>query len=296
MRIPSVTSTMWLGAVVGVLMATLLASAQTASDELAIAQLVGSFRETAFENHPDRDLMQVFADDYVHIGADGAMTTSWRVLQNAGDSTPVTTEKLHVRVFGELAVASYLWRLNGSARTTSVMHVFLNRQGGWRIIATQVGGPNPSHTGPIMAAGSVAPRNPSIFEKEIQETLRRFADAVNLRTPQGERAEDVDTIRSIFAEDAIYIEPNGNALTREQVLLRGHPNAVQLSGGQLAGAVVVPDVPEHIDRHLAVFGTFAVWTSRNPANGDQSLRVWQKRTTGWQMIAIHHGMSYRRRP
>jgi ketosteroid isomerase-like protein len=272
-----------------------LVAAQGTVDEQAIVQIVESFRASTFGDDHNGKIRQLLADDYVHITPDGILTTSWRLMAKASQAPSIKIDKLHIRVFGDLGVASYLWRMDGENRTTSVMQVFQKRQGRWRIIATQLGGPNPSLTGQITATNIIAFRNSKQSETEIHKTWDRFMGAVNLRTPKGERAEDIDTIRSIFAEDAIYIEPNGNASTREERLALGHPNALRLTGEQKIGAVVVPGayVPDHIDRQLAVFGNVAVWTSRNPANGDQSVRVWLKRPSGWQMVAIHHGMSYR---
>jgi hypothetical protein len=116
--------------------------------------------------------------------------------------------------------------------------------------------------------------------------------AADLKTPAGDHAEDLDTIRRIFAEDALYVNPDGSVLSREQVLARGHPNTIQLTGQQVADAVAA-NTFFHIDERFAVFGNAVVWTSRNPANRDQSLRVYVRRPAGWQMIFVHHGMSVR---
>jgi ketosteroid isomerase-like protein len=235
-----------------------------------------------------------FADDYVHITPDGRMTKSWRVAPSINGSASLAIDKLQVRLFGDVGVAAYLWRVAGENRTSGVVQVLQRRHNQWRILATQVGGADPIPF-PIVADGIQSISNEKPSEAAIRNTWGRFMAAVNLRTSTGARAEDLDTVRSIFAEDALYVDANGNAFTREERLAAGHKNALQLTGRQKDDAVVVPGlyVPDHVDVQVAVFGDAAVWTSRNPANGDQSVRVWQKRVGGWQMIAMRHGMSYR---
>jgi hypothetical protein len=138
----------------------------------------------------------------------------------------------------------------------------------------------------------VPPTNPPAAARELRETWTRQLLAADLKTPQGEHAEDLDTIRSIFAADAMYVNQDGSVLSREQVLERGHPNTVQLTGKQVEIAVAENKF-FHIDERFAIFGRVAVWTSRNPANRDQSLRVYLRRDAGWEMIFVHHGMSMR---
>ena len=225
------------------------------------------------------------------------MTSDWQIATPTRPNSPISLERVHIRVFGEVGVAAYIWQANGQNPPTSVMQVFQRRARLWRIIATQVGGPSPSFTGPIISTSLRPSRNAQSAEDEIHTAWNRFMDAINLRTPKGERAEDIDTVRNIFAEDAIYVDPGGNASTREERLALGHGVAVRLTGEQKVGTLVVRGayVPDHVDRYLAIFGNAAVWTSRNPANSDQSVRVWLKRPAGWQMVAMHHGMSYVRR-
>lgn len=274
-----------------------LVAAQARPDERAIADLVEVFRLAAFDGTRAEQLRPLLAEDYVHITPDGAMTTAWRLAMPTDPNSAIAIQDMHVRVFGDVGVAAYMWHANDQNQPTSVMQVFQRRARLWRIVATQVGGRSPSFSGPITATSPRPPRNTKSAEDEIHAAWNRFMDAVNLRTPKGERAEDIDTVRSIFAEDAIYVDPSGNASTREERLALGHGVALRLSGDQKVGTVVVRGayVPDHVDRYLAIFGNAAVWTSRNPANSDQSVRVWLKRPAGWQMVAMHHGMSYVRR-
>lgn len=270
-------------------------AADATPDEQAVEQVVEQFRNVAAHSDPDQKIAGLLADDYVHITPDGAMTTSWRLARDSVVPGSVTMNKLHIRVFGDLAVASYRWRstVAGAEKTTSVIQVFRKQQGAWRAIATQAGGRDPGFLGPMAAAGMTAPRNPAGREDEVRGTWDRYTAAADMRTPAGDRAEDMDTIRSILAEDCLFVQPNGDPVPRDQRLAQGHPKTVQLTGNQKAGAVSANSF-KHTDVHLAVSGNAAIWTSRNPGNGDQSVRVFLKRPAGWQMVVVRHGMSFRK--
>ena len=272
-----------------ILLASGMLVAQQAKDEQQVTRLVAEFGNVT--KMSDAEIKtHVLANDYVHITEDGTMTTSWRIVRRT--ELPATMDQLNIRIFGNVATATYRWRMADSARVSSVAQVFQRRRDGWRIIATQVAGPDPGVAGPIAALGIVPPKNPTVAAREIHEVWARQLLAADLKTPAGEHAEDLDTIRSIFAEDCVYVNPDGSILSREQVLARGHPQTVQLTGKQVADAVAANKF-FHIDERFAVFNNVSVWTSRNPANRDQSLRVYLKRPVGWQMVFVHHGMSLR---
>jgi len=267
-----------------------LAVAQTPDDERRVRQLIDEFRDMAKVSDSDAK-SRLLADDYVHVTEDGSLTTAWRIVR--GKVPAATSDRLNVRVFGGVAVASYRWRIgDADTRTSSVAQVFQKRATGWRIIATQVGGINPAISGPIGAVAIIPPKNATAATREVRETWIRQLLAADLKTPTGEHAEDLDTIRSIFAADAVYVNPDGSVLSREQVLARGHPNTIRLNSERVADAVAANTL-FHVDERFAVIRDVAIWTSRNPANGDQSFRVYVKRPLVWQMVFVHHGMSVR---
>jgi len=267
-----------------------LAVAQTTDDERRVRQLIDEFRNIAKVRDSDAK-SRLLADDYVHVTEDGSMTTAWRIVREKVPEP--TTDQLNVRVFGDVAVASYRWRIgDADAETSSVAQVFQKRAAGWRIIATQVGGIHPAISGPIGAVAIIPPKNATKAAREVRETWIRQLLAADLKTPNGKHAEDLDIIRSIFAADAAYVNPDGSVLSREQVLARGHPNTIQLSSKQVADAVAANTL-FHIDERFAVLGDAAIWTSRNRTNRDQSFRVYVRRPLGWQMVFVHHGMSLR---
>jgi ketosteroid isomerase-like protein len=269
-------------------------AAQASKDEQTVTELVEKFNAIAPAGISDKE--RLFADDYVYITADGDMTTSWRIVQPTSAVPYITTDKFHVRVFGDLAVATLRWLVNGDAtKTSQVVLVFQKRQRDWRLIATQVGGLNPAFLGHITADRMIAPKNPPQPENEVRDAWRRQMVALDLRTPTGARAEDMDTFRSIIAEDCLWAQPNGDVISREERYSQGHPGVLSLTGKQAAEAVPT-NAFHHVDERVAILGNAALWTSRNPDNGDQTLRVWQKRPAGWQQVGIHHGMSYRRSP
>ena len=153
--------------------------AQTTVDEQQVLGLIEDFR--SIPEQTDRNVkIGVFADDYVHITADGAMTTSWRLIENIEANPGVTIDKLHVRIFGSVAVASYRWRLS-DGRTSSVAQVFQKRPEGWRIIATQVGGADPGFVGPVVPEKLVPPKNIGQIDEEVRNTWRRYVTALDLK-------------------------------------------------------------------------------------------------------------------
>lgn len=267
-----------------------LAVAQIPDDERRVRQLIGEFRDIAKISDAEAK-PRLLADNYVHVTEDGSMTTAWRIVREKAPAAVM--DQLNVRVFGDVAVASYRWRIgNADTKASSVAQVFQKGASGWRIIATQVGGIHPAIAGPIGAVAIIPPKNAPAAAREVRETWIRQLLAADLKTQTGEHAEDPDTIRSIFAADAMYVNPDGSVLSREQVLARGHPNTVQLSSKQVADAVAANTL-FHIDERFAVLGDAAIWTSRNLANRDQSFRVYVRRPLGWQMVFVHHGMSVR---
>ncbi len=264
--------------------------AQPGGDSKDVIRLIQKFCLITISSEADAKT-RLLADNYVHITEDGAMTTSWRIVRDR--KVAWITDRLTVRTFGDVAVANYRWHTaEAPTKMTNVAQVFQKRTKSWRIIATQVGGLDSPLPGPITAVSIVPPSTPPEVAREIRETWVRQLLAADLKTPAGDHAEDLDTIRSIFAEDAMYVNPDGSVLSREQVLARGHPNTTQLTGKQVADAIAANSL-FHIDERFVAFGNAVVWTSRNRKNKDQSLRVYLKRPGGWQMIFVHHGMSFR---
>ena len=80
---------------------------QFIDDEKEITRLIGAFRELGSGSEADARA-HVFAGDYVHVTADGAMTTSWQLAPDQHLS--VRSDQLTLRVFGDVAVATYRWR------------------------------------------------------------------------------------------------------------------------------------------------------------------------------------------
>ena len=73
-------------------------AAQTTVDEKQVIGLIEDFRSIAARTDGNQKI-GLFADDYVHVAADGAMTTAWRLAQNTATTPSVTIDKLHVRTF-----------------------------------------------------------------------------------------------------------------------------------------------------------------------------------------------------
>jgi hypothetical protein len=265
--------------------------AHAGADEQSIANLVEAHRQ--FAEARSSDFQKAMAPDYVHVTPEGTITTAWRVTPPSSRNVTIRVEKLHIAVFGDLAVASCLWHVNAgtSEHSPLVVQVF-QRRDGWRAIATQIGGRDP-WLGRITVERVSPANNPVDVEQTIRTAWSRLLRAMDLRTPGGGRAEDTDVVRTVIADDCQFVLFNGDLLTRDQRLAQGHPDTQQVTSAERQ-TTVQANTFHHVDEQLAVFGAAAVWVSRNPANGDQSFRVWQQRQSGWQIVAVHHGMSVRR--
>jgi hypothetical protein len=273
-------------AIIATLSILTVCSAHCATDEEEIARVVEAFRVGA-----EKQIRAQLADVYIHVTPTGMMTNDWRFVTSEELRRP-NVEKLHLKVWEGVAVASYFWRLDQDGRTSVVMQAFQRQQAGWRLIATQVGGANLVYTGPITAKSIVPPTNPAGLEDEVRQAWQVFLE-INLRTPSGDTATNIDKLKSIVAEDCAYISPDGSVINLAERIAIGHRGVKQLRGEEVRGSIVVP--AKHVDEQLAVFGNVAVWTSRNDAGGNQAFRVWLKRPIGWQIMADRQGMSYRKK-
>ncbi len=127
-----------------------------------------------------------------------------------------------------------------------------------------------------LPAGVLA-QGDSATEKEVRDALEKYRKALV--------DHDVATVKHIWADDYTFINGAGEILTKDQRLANLDSRATALDTITLAGDVKV-----------RVYGSdAAVSTSRvtikgkysgKAASGDyQSMTVWVKRPTGWQLVA-----------
>src|SRR6266567_3938081 len=105
-----------------VLSALSLCTAQETSDQQAITQLIEDFRTISIADDAGHRVASLLGDGYIHITPDGTMTKSWRIAPKS-ESQPIMMEELHIRVFDNVAVAAYLWRVRDEKITSAVMQV-----------------------------------------------------------------------------------------------------------------------------------------------------------------------------
>lgn len=117
----------------------------------------------------------------------------------------------------------------------------------------------------------------SATEKEVRDALDKYRKAL--------LDHDVTTLKQIWADDYTFINGAGEILTKDQRLANQTSGATSLDSINLGG-----------DMKVRVYGDdAAVTTSRvtikgkysgKAASGDyQSMTVWVKRPTGWQLVA-----------
>jgi hypothetical protein len=241
-----------------------------------VAAAVEQFREGDAER-----IRRLLSRDYVHITPDGKMTVRFKVAGGpAGRVRSVTNERLQIRLFRGIGLASYRQTLRladpAETATREVMQVFVRRDRAWRLLASQVASP-PGLDGPIVADGISPRKNLTEAEEALRSTWEAYLRAVRRTGPGGEPDEDVEAIRRIVAEDCFFIDNEGNVRSREDVLTRSRPGVGRLI---------------HEDLNLAIFGRIGVLTSRNQERGNQAMRVFLRRSGRWQMIGRKQ-MSFR---
>jgi ketosteroid isomerase-like protein len=128
-----------------------------------------------------------------------------------------------------------------------------------------------------LPAGLFAQSNSATVEKEVRDTLEKYRKALV--------DHDVATLKQIWADDYTFINGAGEILTKEQRLANQTSGATSLDSITLGGDVkvrVYGDDAAISTSRVTIKGKY----SGKEASGDyQSMTVWVKRPTGWQLVA-----------
>jgi ketosteroid isomerase-like protein len=128
-----------------------------------------------------------------------------------------------------------------------------------------------------LPAGLFAQSNSATVEKEVRDTLEKYRKALV--------DHDVATLKQIWADDYTFINGAGEILTKDQRLANQTSGATSLDSINLGGDVkvrVYGDDAAISTSRVTIKGKY----SGKEASGDyQSMTVWVKRPTGWQLVA-----------
>jgi len=117
----------------------------------------------------------------------------------------------------------------------------------------------------------------SATEKEVRDALEKYRKALV--------DHDVATLKQIWADDYTFINGTGEILTKEQRLANQTSGATSLNSIDLGGDMkvrVYGDVAAVSTSRVTLKGKY----SGKAVSGDyQSMTVWVKRPTGWQLVA-----------
>src|SRR5262249_3557 len=128
-----------------------------------------------------------------------------------------------------------------------------------------------------LPAGVFAQGDSATVEKEVRDTLEKYRKALV--------EHDVATLTRIWADDYTFINGTGEILTKDQRLANQRSGATSLDSITLGGDVkvrVYGDDAAISTSRVTIKGKY----SGKEASGDyQSMTVWVKRPTGWQLVA-----------
>ena len=128
-----------------------------------------------------------------------------------------------------------------------------------------------------LPAGVFAQSDSATVEKEVRDALDKYRKAL--------LDHDVATLKQIWADDYTFINGAGEILTKDQRLANQTSGATSLDSINLGGDVkvrVYGDDAAISTSRVTIKGKY----SGKEASGDyQSMTVWVKRPTGWQLVA-----------
>ena len=131
----------------------------------------------------------------------------------------------------------------------------------------------------LLAAGVVAWAQ---AEQETEDAAKMEADLVRMEKEwlDAEARGDLAALDKMFADDFIGTAFGGNVVSKEDVIPR------EGGGGRFPKSVLKESVVRVYGTTAVVMGRVAVEDPAQPG-GFRFTMVWQKRDTGWQVIAAH---------